>query len=104
DDDMALVDPDPLLLETEPFHIAGDADGKDHAVCRELSDCAVLLAQRGGDAVAALGQVLDARADVDSDAFPDEGLSRKLGDLGVLCREDTGEELDAGGLGAGGPA
>ena len=32
DDDMALVDLDALLLETEPLDIAGDADGEDDAV------------------------------------------------------------------------
>ncbi len=64
------------------------------------SAVAVRFRQRGGDAVRAFDEPLDARAGMDDDALPGEGLARELGDLGILGGKDAGQHLDHRHLGA----
>ena len=100
DDDMALVDLDALRLETEPFDIAGDADGEDDAVDCELSRSAPRLRQR---AVTLSSWRVSPSTVVPVwmvDALLGEGLACERGDLGILHRENAGEHLDHRHLGA----
>src|SRR6185437_12025789 len=78
DDDVALLDADALLLEPDPLDIAGDADGENDAVGRNLFDNAAGLAPARGHAVGSSGQSLDMCFGVNDDSLPRERLAREV--------------------------
>ena len=97
---MGAIDFDAGGFEAEIFDIADDADGEDHALGGNGFGLAVLGLERRGDAVFALLELLDGRADLQFHALLGESLGGEGGDLLVLHRQHAVQHFDHRHLGA----
>ncbi len=93
DDDRTLLGLNPQRLEAEILDIAGDADGRDDTIHRDIGLRGPLL-DRGGDAVPALLQSTDLCANPDLEALLLELLLGDPGDLGIFHRHDLVDDFD----------